>query len=137
MLKKYSDFLLELNLGLGDLGGGDDKKKEPPPDPEKEIAKEKEKKREKAAKERAAILDKAESDLTDALKKTPSDFNEKFKKRILDSLEDDDRVIYHNLILDIQSYEVPMAHDQNTDDISDISPVISTLQMLNKNEYRG
>lgn len=135
MLKKYKDFLNELDLGLGDTGGGE--KKQEAPDPEKEIEKMKEKKRKKAQKERAEQLDNAEEDIRAALKKTPKDFNSKFEKRILDALDDDDRVIYHNLITDIQSYEVPKAREQQVDAIEAISPIIKAIQKLNSNEYKG
>ena len=135
MLKNYKDFLLELDLSLGDMGGGD--KKEPPPDPEKEIAAEKEKKRKKAEKVRAAQLDKAEAAIRKAIEKTDTAFKNKFEKRIMDALDDDDRVIYHDLILDIQRYQIPLSKDQDEEEIYDISPIVSELQKLNANEYRG
>jgi hypothetical protein len=137
MLKNYKQFIFEAGLDLGDLGGGEEKKKEAAPDPEKEIAKIKEKKRKKAAKERAAQLDAAEADLKKALEKTPDDFNEKFKKRLMDALDEDDRVNYHNLVLDIQRYSIPLAKQQQDEEVLDISPIIKILQDLNKNEYKG
>jgi hypothetical protein len=137
MLKNYKEFLNEgeLDLGLDDIGG--DKKKEPTPDPKKEIAKAKEKKRKKAAKERAEQLDTAESDLKAAFKKTPADFNEKFEKRTMDALEDDDRVKYHDLITDIQSSQVQNVKDGMEKEVESTGPIIKILQDLNKNEYRG
>jgi hypothetical protein len=137
MLKNYKQFIFEAGLDLGDLGGGEEKKKETPPDPEKEIAKIKKKKRETAAKERAAELDAAESELQSDLKKAPDDFKEKFQKRLKDALDDDDRVVYHNLILDIQRYQMPLARQQQDEEIYDISPILKVLQKLNKNEYKG
>jgi hypothetical protein len=139
MLKNYKQFIFEagLDLDLGGLGGDEKKKKETPPDPEKEIAKIKKKKRETAAKERAAELDAAESELQSDLKKAPDDFKEKFQKRLKDALDDDDRVIYHNLILDIQRYQMPLARQQQDEEIYDISPILKVLQTLNKNEYKG
>lgn len=135
MLKNYKQFIFEAGLDLGDLGG--EKKKEEVPDPEKEIAKAKEKKRKKAAKERAIQLDTAETELKKALEKTADDFNEKFKKRLMDALDDDDRVKYHVLVLDIQRYSIPLARQQQDDEIYDISPIIRILQDLNRNEYKG
>ncbi len=138
MLKNYKEFLLEGGLdlgGLGDMGG--DKKKEEAPDPEKEIAKEKEKKRKAARKERNEQLDKADADIKDAIAKTSTDFRTKFEKRIFAALEEDDRVKYHDLILDIQTFEIPMSKNQEDAEINAISPIIKTLQDLNKNEYRG
>lgn len=137
MLKNYKQFIFEAGLDLGDLGGGEEKKKEAAPDPEKEIAEIKEKKRKKAAKERSALLDAAEVKLKKALEKTPDDFNEKFKKRLIDGLDDDDRVKYHVLVLDIQRYSIPLARQQQDDKIYDISPIIKILQDLNRNEYKG
>jgi len=137
MLKNYKDFLFEegLDLDLGGLGG--DQKKKDPPDPEKEIAKEKSKKRKAAQKERAEQLDKAEAELKEILPKTPQDFRDKFEKRIMDAIEDDDRVEYHDLVLDIQTFQIPMAQNQEGDEIDTTAPVIKVIQGLNKNEYRG
>jgi hypothetical protein len=137
MLKNYTEFLNEggLDLGLDNLGG--DKKKEKAPDPDKEIAKAKEKKRKKAEKKRAAELDEAEDKLKEAFKKTPSDFREKFEKRVLDSLEDDDRVTYHDLITDIQTFEAPKEKDGLQKEVEASEPIIKILQDLNKNEYKG
>jgi hypothetical protein len=137
MLKNYKQFIFEAGLDLGDLGGDDGEKKKDTPDPEKEIAEIKEKKRKKAAKERSALLDAAEVKLKKALEKTPDDFNEKFKKRLIDALDDDDRVKYHVLVLDIQRYSIPLARQQQDDEIYDISPIIKILQDLNRNEYKG
>lgn len=135
MLKKYKEFLLESGLDLGGLSG--DTKEEKPVDPDEEIAKEKEKKKKIARKERVEELDKAKSIIEKAIEKTPSDFRNKFKKRIFDAMEDDDRVKYHDLILDIQSFEIPMSRNQESAEIDTISPIIKELQILNKNEYRG
>jgi hypothetical protein len=135
MLKNYKDFLFEEGLDLGGLGG--DQKKESPPDPEKEIAKEKEKKRKAAQKERGEELDKAEAEVREILPKTPQDFRDKFEKRILDAIDNDDRVEYHDLVLDIQTYQIPMAQNQEGDQIDATAPIIKVIQGLNKNEYRG
>jgi len=137
MLKNYTEFLNEggLDLGLDDLGG--DKKKEEAPDPKKEIAKAKEKKRKKAAKERAEQLDAAEEGLKDAFKKTSSDFKSEFEKRVMDALEDDDRVKYHDIITDIQTSQVQKVKDGMEKEVEATEPVIKILQDLNKNEYRG
>lgn len=137
MLKNYRDFLNEggLDLGLDDLGG--DKKKEATPDPKKEIAKAKEKKRKKAAKERAEQLDKAEADLKNAFKKTSSDFKADFEKRIMDALDDDDRVTYHDIITDIQSSQIENVKNGLEKEVESTIPIIKALQELNKNEYRG
>lgn len=140
MLKNYKDFLLELDLGLGDIGGGDegkDKKKEETPDPDKEIEKEKEKKRKKAEKVRKAKLDAAEEKIREDLPKTPSDFQDEFKKDIFDAIDDDDRVQYHDLILRMQRWGMPKAKEQDEDSIDSVSPIIKTFQDLNSNEYRG
>jgi|688.fasta_scaffold96830_3 hypothetical protein len=137
MLKNYKDFLFEegLDLDLGGLGG--DKKKEAPPDPEKEIAKEKAKKRKAAQKERGEQLDSAEKELKKILPKTPQDFRDKFEKRIMKAVEEDDRVEYHDLVLDIQTFQIPMAQNQEGDEIDATAPIIKVIQRLNKNEYRG
>ena len=135
MLKNYIEFLNEGGLDLGDLGG--DKKKEEVPNPKEEIAKAKAKKRKKAAKERAEELDTAESDLKAAFKNTSADFNEKFEKRVMDALEDDDRVKYHDLITDIQSSQVQNVKDGMEKEVESTTPIIKVLQNLNKNEYRG
>lgn len=135
MLKTYKDFLLELDLDMGGMGG--EEKKEPPPDPEKEIAKAKAKKRKAANEKRTKELDAAEATIQKGFEETDAAFITAFKKRILDALDDDDRVIYHNLIIDLQRYEMPLAADQDKDEISGISPIIKSLQSLNANEYRG
>jgi hypothetical protein len=135
MLKNYRDFLLEGGLDLGGLGG--DEKKEAPPDPEKEVAKEKEKKRKAARKERAEELDKGEAELKKLLPKTPQDFRDKFEKRIMNAIDNDDRVEYHDLVLDIQTFQIPMAQNQEGDEIDATAPIIKVIQRLNKNEYRG
>jgi hypothetical protein len=140
MLKNYKDFLYELDLGLGDLGGGDDKKdkkKEETPDPDKEIAKAKEKKRKKAKEARAKELDVAEADIKKQLAKTPTDFREEFEKPIADALDNDDRVEYHTLILNIQRWQMPKAKEQDEDAIDSVSPIVKILQDLNDSEYRG
>ena len=141
MLKNYRDFLLEAGLdlgGLGDAGGGEGgEKKGDVPDPEKEIAEKKKKKRKAAQKERAEELDKAEEELTEILKKAPKDFRDAFEKRIMKALEKDDRVVYHDLVLDIQTYQIPMARDNRAADIDATAPVVKILQRLNKNEYFG
>jgi acyl-CoA reductase-like NAD-dependent aldehyde dehydrogenase len=137
MLKNYKDFLNEdgLDLSLDDLGG--DKKKEEAPDPAKEIAKAKEKKLKKAEKARAEELDAAEEKLKDAFKKTSSDFRTDFEKRIMDALDDDDRVSYHVIITDIQASQVQNVKDGMEKEVEATAPVIKVLQSLNKNEYRG
>jgi len=137
MLKNYTEFLNEggLDLGLDDLGGGD--KKEDAPNPKEEIAKEKEKKRKKAAKARAEQLDAAEVDLKDAFKKVSSDFKADFEKRIMDALDDDDRVKYHDLITDIQTSQVQNVKDGMEKKVAETEPFIKILQSLNKNEYQG
>lgn len=135
MLKNYRDFLLEGGLDLGGLGG--DEKKEEPVDPEKEIAKEKAKKRKVARKERAEELDKAEAELKKLLPKTPQDFRDKFEKRVMAAIDDDNRVEYHDLVLDIQTFQVPMAQNREGDEIDVTAPIIKVIQGLNKNEYRG
>ena len=135
MLKNYKEFLLESGLDLAGLGG--DQKKEPPPDPEKEIAKEKAKKAKAARKERNEEPADAKSELKTVLSKTPQDFRDKFEQRIMKAVEEDDRVEYHDLILDIQTFQIPMAQNQEGDEIDATSPVIKIIQNLNKNEYRG
>lgn len=135
MFKNYTQFLQEAGLDLG-VGGGEEKKKKAP-DPKEVIAKEKKKRSEKADKLRNKILDKAEEDLTIAFKKTPKEFNEKFEKRIMDSLDRDDRVAYHNLILDIQRFQMPKVRNSQDDEILDMLPVLKIVQSLNKNEYKG
>ncbi len=137
MLKNYSQFLNEegLDLDLGGLGG--DKKKEAPPDPEKEIAKEKAKKRKEARKERVEEIEKQEAIIKKALPNTSQEFRDKFEKRIQDAIDDDDRVKYHDLVLDIQSYSIPLSRNQEGDEIADIDPILKAIQTLNKNEYKG
>jgi hypothetical protein len=135
MLKNYKEFLLESGLDLAGLGG--DQKKETPPDPEKEIAKEKAKKAKAARKERNEELADAKSELKTVLSKTPQDFRDKFEQRIMKAVEEDDRVEYHDLILDIQTFQIPMAQNQEGDEIDATAPVIKIIQNLNKNEYRG
>ena len=136
-LKSYTQFLNEagLDLGLDDAGGGE--KKEKAPDPEEEIAKARKERRVKADKERNKVLDKAEDGLKVALKKTPADFNDKFEKRIMDALDKDDRVAYHDLIIDIQRFEIPKVKNHQEDEVLNIAPVTKILQGLNKNEYKG
>jgi len=136
-LKSYTQFLIEagLDLGLDDAGGGE--KKEKAPDPEEEIAKARKERRVKADKERNKVLDKAEDDLKLALKKTPTDFNDKFEKRIMDALDRDDRVAYHDLIIDIQRFEIPKVQNHQEDEVLKIAPVTKIIQRLNKNEYKG
>jgi hypothetical protein len=65
------------------------------------------------------------------------DFRDKFEQRIMKAVEEDDRVEYHDLILDIQTFQIPMAQNQEGDEIDATAPVIKIIQNLNKNEYRG
>lgn len=138
MLKNYKDFLLEFDLGM-DVGGGDEEKKgkEDAPDPEEEIAKEKKKRRKKAEAEREKKLDAAEVELKKIISEAPQDFRSEFEKEIMKALEEDDRVMYHTLVLNIQRWQMPKAKDQDEESIEKTAPVIRVLQRLNQNEYRG
>jgi hypothetical protein len=138
-IKLFEEYLVEAGLDLGDLGGdagGDDKKKDKEVDPEEEIAKAKKEEREKEEKKRNAQIEKAEGKLDTAFKEAPEDFSTKFEKRIREALKKDDRVLYHDIILDIQRWQIPVAKDQDTDKIEKTAPFISILQDLNKSEYR-
>ena len=139
MLKNYKEFLFEIDLNMDPSGGGgeDKEKKEKPLDPEKEIAAAKAKKRKAEKKERNAELDKAEAELKEVMPKTAESFRDKFEDRVYDSIDKDDRVIYHDLILDIQAWGVPLVKNGQGDDVESAGPVVKILQGLNNNEYRG
>ena len=136
MLKNYKDFLFELDLSLGDAGGEGEKKKEAP-DPDKEIAKEKAKKAKKERKERNEVIDKAEAKMKEALDGTTDSFRKKFEDRIKDAIDQDDRVKYHDLVLDIQRWGIPLVKQGKGDEVESASPVVKILQGLNRDEYRG
>jgi len=140
MFKNYLQFLKENDLdlgGLGDFGADKEKKKEEAPDPEKEIEKKKKEERKKAEEERERVVSVEREKIEKAMKTTSQDFRDKFEEAIMKAVKADERVEYHGLILNIQRYQIPLAKDGMQDEIEKISPIVSALQNLNKNEYKG
>lgn len=142
-MKKYialfEEFIKEEEggLDLGGLGGdpaGGGKEKEVDPEKEIEKAKKKEKKEEDAA--RKKVVDAAKKKMVKAFKAAPRDFLEKFEKRIKKAVEEDDRVVYHDLITDIQRYQMPLSREGQTEEVEKTGDFIEILQDLNKTEYR-
>jgi len=134
-IKLFEEFINEEGLDLGGLGGGgEEEKKEVDPEKEIEKAKKKEKKENEAARKKE--IEAANKRLDVAFKKAPADFKEKFEKRINDAVKADDRVKYHDLILDIQRYQMPLAKDGEQDEVEETGDFIEIIQDLNKTEYR-
>jgi len=140
MMKKYiflfEEFLNEEGLDLGGLGGEAEGGKEKEVDPEKEVEKAKKEDREKEEKARKKVVDSAKEKLDKAFKGAPKDFLERFEKRIRKAVKEDDRVVYHDIITDIQIYQMPLAKEGQTKEVEKTGDFIEILQDLNKTEYR-
>ena len=61
---------------------------------------------------------------------------ERFEKRIRKAVKEDDRVVYHDIITDIQIYQMPLAKEGQTKEVEKTGDFIEILQDLNKAEYR-
>jgi hypothetical protein len=140
-LKNYQEFLYEetdkdpLGLGADTSTQDKEKKKEEPVDPEVEVEKERKKREAEVEKARKKVLDKEKSRLEELLPGTISSFQEKFTDRLKKAINQDDRVEYRDLVLDIQRFQMGLAKEQQEDAITEISPIIELIQRLNKSEY--
>lgn len=135
--KLFEEWLIEAGLDLDALAGdsGGDKEK-PKKTPEEEAAAADKKKKEEEKKKRKERVEKEKDPIEKAFADVSDDFKEKFKSRIEKALKADSRTGYHDLITDIQRYQMPFARSNQPEEIEKTSVFIDILQKLNKTEFR-
>lgn len=136
-IKLFEEWLTEADLDLDALAGDTgDKKEKPKKTPEEEADAAAKKKIDADEKKRKEKVEEEKDPIKKAFAEVSNDFKEKFKSRIEKALKADSRTGYHDLIIDIQRYQMPFARSNQQEEIEKTSVFIDILQKLNKTEFR-